>query len=308
MKALQDLEIFVRTAESSNLSATARGLHLTPAAASAALKRLELELGVQLFVRSTRSLRLTQAGLFFLDKCRPALTSLHDARQHLALGQPQLGGLLQLAAPSDLGRNLLLPWLDSFQSLHPQVRIQLHLSDRLANIYIEPIDAAFRYGRPRDSSLVALPVAPDNQRILCASPIYIEKFGQPQHPSELMEHRCLCFMIGQDMHAKWKFFHVDNRSPITVNVNAFNASNDGDVVRHWAIEGGGIAYKSYLDVAWDLAQGRLQVLCPEWQTEISPLYLTVPNRHQVTPLLRTLQKYVIEQLEKIPSMAPADLR
>ena len=118
MKSLQDLDIFVRTVDSGSLSATARALDLTPAAASAALKRLEAELGVALFVRSTRSLRLTQEGTLFLEHCRPALAALQQVQGQLAGGRAGgLRGTLQLAAPSDLGRNVLLPWLDAFQAL-----------------------------------------------------------------------------------------------------------------------------------------------------------------------------------------------
>ena len=160
MKSLQDLDIFVRTVDSGSLSATARALDLTPAAASAALKRLEAELGVALFVRSTRSLRLTQEGALFLEHCRPALAALQQVQGQLAGGRAGgLRGTLQLAAPSDLGRNVLLPWLDAFQAEHPGIDIRLQLADRVANVYSEPVDAAFRYGKPQDSSLVALPLA-----------------------------------------------------------------------------------------------------------------------------------------------------
>ena len=147
MKALQDLDIFVRTVDSGSLSATARALDLTPAATSAALKRLEAELGVALFVRSTRSLRLTQQGERFLEQCRPALQALQQAGQQIGDGEQALRGTLKLAAPSDLGRNVLLPWLDAFQALHPGIDIRLQLSDRMANVYGEPVDAAFRYGK-----------------------------------------------------------------------------------------------------------------------------------------------------------------
>lgn len=198
MKALQELDIFVRTVDNGSLSATARALDLTPAATSAALKRLEAELGVQLFVRSTRSLRLTPHGELFLEQCRPALAALQQVSQQLAAGEQSLRGVLKLSAPSDLGRNLLLPWLDEFQNLHPQVDIRLQLSDRMANVYSEPVDAAFRYGKPPDSSLVALPLAPSNRRVLCASPAYLAKHGAPATPHELTGHDCLCFMFGDE--------------------------------------------------------------------------------------------------------------
>jgi DNA-binding transcriptional LysR family regulator len=297
MRAFKDLEIFMRTADSGNLSTAARSLNLTPAAASAALKRLERELGAQLFVRSTRNLRLTQSGIFFLDQCRPALASMQQACNQLKKRQGEFSGALQLSAPSDFGRNLLLPWLEEFQNSHPQVRLHVHLSDRLANVYTDPVDAAFRYGKPRDSGMVALPVAPSNRRVLCAAPSYIEKFGAPMHPDELSQHKCLCFMIGSDVHNRWQFFRASGAVDV-VHVNAINASNDGDVVRQWVLRGKGVAYRSYLDVATDLQQGRLHALCADWKTEVAPLFFTVPNRSQITPLLRALHWFVTQRIQK----------
>lgn len=298
MKALQDLDIFVRTVDTGSLSATARQLDLTPAAASAALKRLEVELGIALFVRSTRSLRLTEQGQRFLEDCRPALDTLRQAAQQISEGNQAMQGILKLSAPSDFGRNVLLPWLDEFQDLHEQVEIRLQLSDRMANVYSEPVDAAFRYGKPPDSSLVALPLAPSIRRVLCASPAYLAKRGIPTTPHDLAIHDCLCFMFAEDIHNRWRFSDGDN-SEITVRVRSVNVSNDGDVVRHWALRGKGIAYKAWFDVAQDLAEGRLQRLCPDWTTEAAPLFMVLPSRRQLTPLMRALRDFISIRLDRI---------
>lgn len=292
MKALQDLEIFVRTVETGSLSATARSLDLTPAAASAALKRLEEELQAPLFVRSTRSLRLTREGEVFLAHCKPALAALRDAQLELASGQQQVRGMLQLAAPSDFGRNLLLPWLDAFQQLHPGIQYRLHLSDRVTNVYSDLVDAAFRQGEPPDSSMLALPVDLTNRRVLCASPAYLEKHGAPDAPQALAKHTCLCFMLGEDVYDRWRFWRDGEEA--TVRVGGGNIANDGDVVRLWALAGRGVIYKSGLDVASDLAAGRLVRLCSEWQTEASPIYMVLPGRRQLTPGLRLLREFIAE--------------
>lgn len=299
MKSLQDLDIFVRTVDSGSLSATARALDLTPAAASAALKRLEAELGVALFVRSTRSLRLTQEGALLLEHCRPALAALQQVRGQLQGGRASaFQGTLQLAAPSDLGRNVLLPWLDAFQREHPGVDIRLQLSDRVANVYSEPVDAAFRYGAPQDSALVALPLALDHRRVLCAAPAYLAAHGAPDSPHALAERDCLCFMLGGDVHDRWRFQDAAGQD-LLVRVRSRNVANDGDAVRRWAVLGRGIAYKSYFDVADDLATGRLVPLCPGWATEAVPLYLVAPSRHQITPLVRALRDFMAERLQTL---------
>jgi DNA-binding transcriptional LysR family regulator len=293
MKALQDLEIFVRTVDTGSLSATARSLDLTPAAASAALKRLEEELQAPLFVRSTRSLRLTREGEVFLAHCKPALAALRDAQLELASGRQQVRGMLQLAAPSDFGRNLLLPWLEAFQQLHPGIQYRLHLSDRVTNVYSDLVDAAFRQGEPPDSSMLALPVDLTNRRVLCASPTYLEKHGTPDTPQALAQHTCLCFMLGEDVYDRWRFWRDGEEA--TVRVGGGNIANDGDVVRLWALAGRGVIYKSGLDVASDLAAGRLVTLCTEWQTEASPIYMVLPGRRQLTPGLRLLREFIGER-------------
>jgi DNA-binding transcriptional LysR family regulator len=298
MKALQDLDIFVRAADNGSLSATARALDLTPAATSAAIKRLEAELKAPLFVRSTRSLRLTQQGELFLEQCRPALQSLQQASQQLASGEQALAGVLKLAAPSDFGRNVLLPWLDEFQQQHPNVDIRLQLSDRLENVYSAPVDVAFRYGKPTDSSLVALPLAPSSRRVLCAAPDYLDRHGTPVTPHELSSHRCLCFMLGDDVHDRWGFLSPEGQD-VTVRVRRFNVANDGDVVRRWALLGKGIAYKAGLDVMEDLAQGRLRALCPGWMTEATPLFIVVPGRNHLTPLVRQLRAFIAQRIAQL---------
>ncbi|MES2281823.1 MAG: LysR family transcriptional regulator [Pseudomonadota bacterium] len=290
MKALKDLEIFVRTVDTGSLSATARSLDLTPAAASAALKRLEEELGAPLFVRSTRSLRLTREGEVFLAHCKPALAALRDGQLELASGRQQVSGMLQLAASSDFGRNILLPWLDEFQQLHPAIQYRLHVADRVNNVYSDLVDAAFRQGEPPDSSMLALPLDLNNRRVLCASPAYIEKHGAPLSPQDLAQHSCLCFMLGEDVYDKWKFSRGGEQ--VTVRVGGGNIANDGDIVRRWAMAGRGIAYKSRIDVAADLAAGRLVRLLQEWEGEPSHIYMVLPGRRQLTPGLRLLREFI----------------
>ena len=146
MTRLIDLELFVSTVESGSLSSAARRFGMSPATASASLKRLEETLGGRLFVRSTRSQRLTVEGEVFLDHCQQALQALNDGRAAVSTGLSVVKGVLQLSLPSDLGRNVLLPLIDDFQSRHPLLQIRLHCSDRVADVYRQPVDIALRYG------------------------------------------------------------------------------------------------------------------------------------------------------------------
>lgn len=295
MKMWRDMEVFLLAADTGSLSAAARHLDMTPAAASLALKRLEAEVDAPLFLRTTRSLRLTHEGQAFLEPCRQALQLLADGRDAAQTGSASLRGLLQLSAPSDLGRHALMTWLDAFQRQHPGLQLRLLLSDRLTDIYRQPVDLALRYGGLVDSSLVALPVAPQNRRILCAAPAYLARAGEPAHPEALAAHNCLCFTLDGSVHDRWPF--SQSGDTLTVNVRGDRVADDGDVVRRWALAGHGVAYKSALDVADDIRSGRLIHLCPAWSGERVPLNLICADRRQISPLVQALRSFLTARCE-----------
>ncbi|MFM4794569.1 LysR family transcriptional regulator [Aeromonas sp. FDAARGOS 1417] len=293
MKTIRALSLFQLTADTGSLSEAARRLNITPAAASMALKKLENELGTSLFLRSTRSMRLTEEGLIYLEHSRRAMQLLTDAREAIQSGATTLRGKLLLSMPSDLGRNVVLPWLDTFQQRHTELKLHLLLTDHRTDIYRQAVDVALRYGLLPDSSLVALPVALHNHRVLCASPAYIERNGAPNSPEELSQHNCLIFILGGYLYDNWRFFGVNEE--LSIQVSGDRTSDDSDIVRRWAISGHGIIYKSSLDVALDILAGRLVLLCPEWQGEHVPLNLVCANRQRITPALQALRSYLAEQ-------------
>lgn len=296
IKNLADLEIFVCTADSGGLSAAARRLDLSPAVTSAALKRLESELGVMLFVRTTRSMRLTVEGEQFLSRCRTLLAELQMAEEEALAGRQVISGDLQISMPSDLGRNVIMPWLDAFQAQYPGIRLRMQLSDRIANMYRDPVDLAIRYGTPSDSSMVALPLVTDNRRVLCASPAYLEQYGDLSSPHDLAQRNCLCLMVGDVLYNQWQFTHAGKT--LTIHVNGNRTADDSDAIHRWALQGCGICYRSRLDVAEDIASGHLKVLCEEWIGETVPLYMICPDRRQLSPMIRMLREYLESKFEK----------
>jgi len=298
MERLEDLLIFVRTADAGSLSAAARDLDLTPAAASGALKRLEDALQTRLLARSTRSLRLTPDGERYLDYARNALATLAAGKDALAHGKQLIGGTLSLSVPSDLGRHVLLPWLDEFQNTHPRVRLQIRISDRLADMFRQSVDLVIRYGKPEDSSLVALPLAPDNIRVLCAAPSYLERHGAPASIAALSEHNCLCFMTGESVYDHWRLGQGEHTRTVAVAGN--RVSDDAELVRRWALAGHGIAYKSRLDIQHDLNAGRLVRLLGDTASESYPLYLLCPHRRMVSPTVETLRSFLAEKITLAP--------
>jgi DNA-binding transcriptional LysR family regulator len=307
MIRLDDLSLFVRTAALGSFSNAAREAGLLPGQVSAAIQRLERELDVRLFARSTRSLRLTTDGERYLPYAREVLAMLQEGRERLRGDEDALQGLLQIAAPSDLGRNVLLPWLSEFQEAHPKLTLRLFLSDQLADMFRDPVDIALRYGMPENASYVALPLAPDNRRVLVASPEYFERHGRPLRLDDLAHHQCLLYVRGGRVYDEWVFPVGQDRRLVSVRGSLL--CDDADVARRWAVEGRGIAYKSWIDVCADVRAGRLEIVLPAQLGEAAPLNLICPHRKQFVPAVRRLYAALAERVNALGQQhVPTTLR
>lgn len=289
---LDDLHLFVRTAQAGSFSAAARQLNVSPAFASGAIQRLERELGLRLFIRSTRRLRLSDDGERYLPHARAALEALTSGEQALEAGRADVAGLLRLSMPSDLGRNVLLPWLDAFQAKHPQLSLQLRISDQMADFFGESLDASLRYGVLADSNLVSLPICPSNRRTVCASPDYLSRHGRPRTLAALQQHNCLRYVMGETLYDRWSFEGPGGTEAIQVTGD--RVSDDADIVRRWAVAGAGIVYKSRLDVLPDIQAGRLVELFPIEYGQPAPLQLVCAHRSSLTPAIQSLRQHLIE--------------
>ncbi len=297
MTRLTDLELFVRTADLGSLTAAAKAMDWSPAAASAAMKRLESAWGVAVFVRSTRSLRLSTEGERMLPHVREALNALTEAQAVVSKTPSALRGELQLSMPSDLGRHVLLPWLQTFQEQHPDLSMRLHLSDRNADLMRVPLDMAIRYGTPKDSAHVALPLVLNNPRLLVASPRYIARHGTPASVEDLARHEALRFMLGDEVPKTWRLCVAGQW--VDALVQGRHSANDSEIVTRWALEGLGLAYRSQLDMAAHLKAGRLVRVCPDWEGELAHLHLVVPGRKQVTAAVRALRDHLAPLLTQL---------
>ncbi|WP_374346984.1 LysR family transcriptional regulator [Chitinimonas sp.] len=300
---LDDLQVFVAACDGGSFSIAARRLDISPALASAAIKRLEDSLGLRLFERTTRRLRLSDAGERLLPHARSALASLEQGEAALLTDGSRLSSPLRLTMPSDLGRNHLLGWLERYLQDQPELRLELHVSDRVADLYQQPIDMAIRYGRPDDSSLIALPLAADNRRVLCATPDYLARRGEPTSLTELSQHDCLCFMFGDTVNDRWSFGPSNARQ--LFRAQGRRVADDAEVVHRWLLDGQGIAYKSELDVAEDLHSGRLRRLLPQLQGESVPLMLLVINRNHLNEAVRQLAAALTQQCAALTALARA---
>ncbi|KQP21712.1 LysR family transcriptional regulator [Pseudorhodoferax sp. Leaf267] len=282
---IADLRVLVETARGGTLTAAGHALGLTPAAASAMLKRLETQMGARLFERSTRAMRLTAQGQTLLDYVLRALELLEEGEAQLASDGGALRGTVRLAAPSDLARSVLLPWLDAFQHAHPGVQLALSVSDRVQDVVRDAVDVALRYGALGDSGLVAR-VLFVSQPVLCASPAYLARHGAPATPQDLLQHNCLSFQIRGRRHLRWRF--VRDGVWTEVQVTGDRSADDAAIVHQWALAGHGLCFKSRLDLVHDLASGALVRVLPQWQGDDYPLSAVLPSGRFVPARVRAL--------------------
>lgn len=290
MVRTDDIQIFATVAEQNGFSAASKLLEISPAVASASVKRLEHALGAQLFVRTTRSLQLTQAGEQYLTHAKVALEAISTGQHAVAQQQGKMSGNLSISVPSDLGRGFLRKAIDAFHSLHPTLNIRLLPSDHVSDLYKSPVDVAIRYGTPSNSSLYATPLVRDNHRVICASPEYFKQYGKPLTPEDLAHHRCLCFMLNDVVHNKWQFHQAENVQ--TVAVKGTKVSDDGGMVHQWALDGLGIAYKSRLDVIDDIKLGLLETALEDYGTEFVPLNMMTAQRMSTLPTANALHIFL----------------
>lgn len=231
MLRITDLELFARSSVLGSFTAAAHEAGLLPGQVAAAIKRLERDLDVRLFARTTRSLRLTAEGERYLPTALNVLESLRQGHEDLHGNPNSLRGTLQVSAPSDMGRNMLLPWLSAFRRDHPALQLRFFLSDQMADLNRDPVDVAIRYGLNQDANYIALPLAEWNRRVLVASPDYLARHGRPLTPDALQQHACLLYMQHSRVYDKWQ---LGNR---TVQVRGPLVSDDADVIRRLAIQG-----------------------------------------------------------------------
>ena len=290
---MEELEVFVAVVEAGGFSAAAKRLETTPAAVSRRIKGLEQRLGVRLLQRTTRKIRLTEAGELYFREVRAMLADLRAVEQRLDEVTGQATGELRIAAPMSFGQRRLAPLLPRFALAHPKLSISLILEDRETDIVGEGFDLALRIAYPSDSSFVSRPVT-TIPRYLVASPDYVARRGKPDSPEDLLQHDCLHYSVISERE-EWSFGGKDREESILVN-GSFCANN-GDVLAEAAIQGLGITLLPDFIIEDALAEGRLVRVLEDW--ERAPLTLSVlyPSRKHVPAKTRLLIEYLVTNLQ-----------
>jgi len=254
MDKFSDMTLFVSIVKNQGLAAAGRELGLSPASVTARLQSLEARYGVKLLNRSTRHISLTDSGAMYHQACLDIIDSVQETENLLQTGTNEVRGTLKISAPRDIGKQYISPILSDFSQRYPDVIPYLYLNDNLSNLAESGLDIVIRYGELADSNLISRKLA-SSRRVLCASPQYLAKKGTPITPQDLAQHDCLAMVRSNEELKTWHFQDQDQHNIITVVPKRF--SDDGEVIRQWALDGAGIALKSVLDVQEDIKQQRL---------------------------------------------------
>ncbi|WP_444945260.1 LysR family transcriptional regulator [Microbulbifer sp. VTAC004] len=276
---LANLSLFLQIVEKGSLVSAARDSGLSSSTVSERLAALEAHFGVVLLNRTTRAISLTDEGRTLVEGAKLVLGEVEDLESRIRLGAQTLSGTIRISAPCDLGRAIVAPEIDRFLQDHPAVSIELLLSDGYVDTVGQGIDVALRFGSITDSSLRVRTLG-SKQRIVCASPAYLEKYGSPKKPEDLTSHNCLVMRFGENLDNSWRFREEvkGQKSEVSraVTVRGDRITNDGELARQWCLNGLGIILKSELDVGSDIRAGRLVRLLSEYTPSAIPLQMLFP--------------------------------
>ncbi|MFL9868991.1 LysR family transcriptional regulator [Paraburkholderia fungorum] len=253
------LNTFLAVVAQGSFSSVAKTQDLAVSSVARKIDWLESEFGAQLFNRSTRVLRLTDAGEAFVPRARVILDELAEAKEVLSSSHAEPRGVVRITAPSAFGRRHIAPAAAAFLRAFPSLEADVHLSDTIVDFASERFDVAIRIGVLPDSDLVAARLAPQH-RVACASPDYVSRHGLPARPEDLLQHNCLTVRSTPHRVGWWCFDGVNDGRPLPVRGTL--RSDDSDVLLHAALAGSGIAHLATWLVADDIAAGRLLKMFP----------------------------------------------
>lgn len=293
MDTLTNLQAFLVSAEAGGFSAAARKLHISTSVVSKRVTQLEAQIGIALFRRSTRQLRLTEAGQQYLHRARSVVADAGDLLARMGEKDRDLVDHLRIKAPTSLTIARLADAFSAFQTQNPRLKLEIVLIDRPVDPVTEGFDIAIgafphSFGGVVDEPLCSL------KRLLCASPAYLAAHGVPQHPRDLVDHRCLSFL---PTGSEWVF--DGPRGRINIQVRPLLSSNEGHVLVKSAIAGNGIAFISHYLVADALSNGTLQAVLPDFQIPELWVKATIPERRVNAAAVQAL----LQQLRR--SLSPA---
>lgn len=285
------LAIFSAVAEAGNFSAAAERLGLTRSAVSQGIRRLEADIGHPLFLRTTRSVRLTELGAAMRARVSRALQELHDAVEEVSTSSESPRGLLRVAATSIAERFLSGPLIASFCDRYPEITLDVVVTNDEFDIVAAGFDAGVRLAEAIEHDMVAVPLTGDQKEVAVATPAYLARHGVPEHPRDLVKHRCIGWRPSFDSQPhRWEFSR-DGQS-FALDVDPQITTNDMLLMIRTALADGGITFGIEETFQPYLARGELVAVLQDWLPPFPGFSLFFPSRRTVTPKLRALIEHV----------------
>ena len=291
MDRLKEMQTFTAVVDAGSFVKAAEELGMSKAAVSRYVADLETRLGVRLLHRTTRKLSLTEEGSVFNIRCRELLSGVEEAEAEVTSRAGAAQGLLRVNVPVTFGIQHLASLWGKFHTQHPQVRLDVTLSDRIVDVVEEGYDLAIRIAELPSSSLISKRLA-KTRIVLCASPEYLASHGTPSHPAELNDHATIAYSYWSTKDA-WLFEGPEG--PVNITIKPWVQTNNGDTCRAIALANQGIILHPTFLIGDDLAAGRLVEILPEYRSIELGIYAIYPTRKHIAPKVRALVNFLADQ-------------
>lgn len=284
------MSVFVQIVEKGSLTAAASASGISPTMAGNHLHALEKRLGMSLVNRTTRRQNLTDFGKVYYERCLEILRLVAEADAHALANHLVPRGRLRITAPISFGAEGLMPVLGDYTARYPEVELDIALSDRTVDLIEEGFEAAIRIGLLPDSGLIARPLSP-YRMMICASPDYIAKHGEPRRPEDLSGHRCIAFRYSAG--SAWRM--TNDEGSASIRVSGAIQVNNGQAIRVAALNGLGIVLQPEVLMGQDVAAGRLVRLLPGYELPSRPMHIVYLRDQHMSPKLRSFVDFVVER-------------
>ncbi|WP_353233071.1 LysR family transcriptional regulator [Pseudomonas helleri] len=294
---LEGVDVMAAVVDTRSFGGAALVLDMSQSGVSRAVARLETRLGIRIFERTTRSVRLTEEGRHFYEQVMPLIGALAEVTSSAACDAQMVQGRLRINVDPLFARFILGPRLGPFLDRYPDLELDMRSKEDLGDLVADGFDLALRFGHPLPSSLVARKLF-DTRVLAMASPAYLERFGHPTDPRELENtpHRCILFrepVTGKPF--AWEFHQ--KRKQLTVKPQGQLTVNDPGTVYSACLAGLGIAQLFELGIEQYTSSNQLVQLFPEWSDQRFPLYAYYPSRHHVPAKTRALLSFVMDLIK-----------
>jgi DNA-binding transcriptional LysR family regulator len=299
MDLLAAFRVFVRVAEAGSFSAVAREVGATQPAVSRQIATLEEHLGARLIQRTTRSLALTEDGRDLLGHARRVLDCVEEAEAAVGRRHRAPAGLVRLATPASFGRLYIAPRLQRLLDRYPGLSVELHMSDAVPDLIADGIDLAIRGGAATEASLVSRRIGSSARQVI-ASAEYLERHGEPAHPSDLAGHSCIVFLGKANPH-EWSFNGPDGT--VTVPVTGRFRTDSGEAMRAAVLAGVGIALSAPWTFDEELASGEVRAVLRKFHAERVLIYAVYPSRRNLAPRTRSVIDFLVDEFRLDPTIS-----